>query len=155
MSVRSLRKRLFLPALIAASVLVGLGCGVVNPGLLGGSGATGATPAEAGASGNIAILVVNDTPVTTQANVTVTKVNGAEMVLNIPVPANDHVTVVQNCEVDTVQVESASYAGPGGAVIIPAAVSPLQMGLTLQCGGVVAVSITGAPPGVFLNVQSF
>lgn len=152
MRKRLTRACLLAPALTAASVLVGIGCGVVNPNLLGGPGAAAGVT---GTEGNVVIMVVNETSVTGQANVTVTKENGGQLVLNVPVPANEHVAVVQNCDVDTIQVDSASYAGTAGAVIVPATVSPIQMGLTLQCGGVVVISLTGAPPGVFLNVQTF
>ena len=152
MRKRKFRTRLLPPVLIAASVLIGLGCGVVNPNLLSGpSAATGVT----GIDGNIVIMVVNNTTVTAQANATVTKENGGQLVLNMPVAANEHLAVVQDCSVRTIQGGSASYAGTAGAVIIPATFSPIQMGLTLQCGGVVVISITGAPPGVFLNVQTF
>lgn len=153
MRKRLLRTCLLPPVLVTASILVGIGCGVINPDLVGAPEA--AEPEATGAQGNIVILVVNESTVTGQANVTVTKQNGGQMVLNIPVAANQHVAVVQNCEVDTIQVDSASFAGLTGAVIIPATVSPIRMGLTLQCGGVVAISLTGAPPGVFLNVQTF
>lgn len=125
---------------------------MLNPDVLGAVGGNTASQFEGG-QGNIVILVVNQTPVTTQANIEITKANGGVLTLNIPVPANDHEAIVQTCDVDTIQILQASYAGTGGAVIIPATVSPLQMGLNLQCGGVVAITMTGAPPNVFLGVQ--
>lgn len=162
MRQRFMARRLLPPLLVAASILVGLGCGVVNPSLLGGNAAAQTT----GIDGNIVILVINQTTVDAQANVTVTKTtatntsstttaNQGTVELNIPVLASSHAAVVQDCTVQTIQVTQASYAGTNGAVVIPSSVSPVQVGLTLQCGGVVAITITGAPPNVFLNVQSF
>ncbi len=150
---RSLSRRLLPPVLVVTSVLVGIGCGVLNPDLLGTVGANAASGVIN--KGNVVILVMNDTAVTAQANVTVTKINGSQLVLNVPVPANDHVAVVQDCDVDTITVDQASVAGTNGAVVIPATVSPVKMGQTLQCGGVMAISITGTAPGVFLNAQTF
>ncbi len=151
MKQRLLARRLLPPVLVSASILVGLGCGVVNPNLLGGNAAV-QTP---GLNGSIVILVINQTTVDAQANVTVTRTNGGSLDLNIPVLAGSHQAVTQDCEVNTIQVSQASYAGTNGAVVIPSSVSPVQVGSTLQCGGVVAVTITGAPPNVFLNVPSF
>jgi hypothetical protein len=128
------------------------GCGVLNPNLLGAVGANTAA-SVVGTEGNIAILVMNQTPVTIQVNLQITKTNGGVVNLNIPVQPNDHEAVVQSCEVDVVQILQASYAGAAGSVVVPATVSPLQVGLNLQCGGVVSITMTGAPPNVFLAVQ--
>jgi hypothetical protein len=139
---------------VACSLLAVLGCGVVNPdlvGTVGGNPATATTPVDA----NIVILVMNLTPVTAQASVRVTKRNQGVVELNIPVSSLDHAAVVQNCEVTSVEFVEASFAGPGGAVVVPASVSPLVVGQNLNCGGVVAITITGTPPGVFVTVQGF
>jgi hypothetical protein len=174
MRQRHLARRLSPPLLVSASILAGWGCGIVNPSLLGGNAAA----QTKGIEGNIVILVINNTTVDAQANVTVTKTetvtssgtgtatssgstvgSGTNVQgtvdLNIPGQPKSHSAVVQDCSVNTIQVTQASYAGTAGAVVIPSAVSPVQVGLSLQCGGVVTITISGAPPNVFLNVQSF
>jgi len=151
---RSLRWRLFPPVLIGISVLVGWGCGVLNPDLLGATG-TNLAASVTGTEGNVVIMVVNDTSGDAQADVTVTKENGAQLVLNVPAAANNHSIVVQNCEVQTIQVNQALVVGANGGVVVPTNVAPVTMGLNLQCGGGVVISISGTPPGVFVNAWSF
>ena len=93
-----------------------IGCGVVNPNLLG------AWSRRRGHRdrGNVVIMVVNETSVTGQANVTVTKENGGQLVLNVPVPANEHVAVVQNCDVDTIQwIRPVTQGRPGRSSFQP------------------------------------
>lgn len=153
---RSLRRRLFPPVLIALSVLVGWGCGVVNPDLLGTIGFNTASSSQI--NGVVVIMVVNETDAAAQATVTVTKTTETQTLTTtnqLSVGAQDHLVVVDDCDVDTIQVDQGSYAGPNGAVLVPATVSPVQMGVNLQCGGGVIVTFTGTPPGVFLNAFSF
>jgi hypothetical protein len=154
MTSRFAGSRLLGSGVVAASLLVVLGCGVANPALVGTLGSNTAA-AVTGIESNIAIMVMNLTPVTTQASIRVNKRNGGVVDLNIPVQPFDHTAVVQNCDVVSVEFVEASYAGPAGAVAIPTTVSPLVVGLNLNCGGVVAITIAGTPPGVFVTVQGF
>jgi hypothetical protein len=144
-------------AFVASSTLVGLGCGVVNPGILGAVGSnTGGTVSDPSTtSGNVVIMLMNQTNATAQANVRVTKVNGGTLDLNMAAAANDFAAVTQSCEVQTIQVVQASFAGPTGAVNVPAAVSPFTMGTTMQCGSVIAITLTGTPPSILIGVQGF
>lgn len=154
---RSMSRRLLPPMLIAASVLVGVGCGVLNPELLGAAGISN-TAGDDLTNGLVVLMLVNETGVSTEANLLITKtLNGVstEITTTLTATANNHMVLVDNCELDSIQVTDASYAGTGGAVTIPSTVAPARMGSTLQCGGGLVITISGSAPGVFLNALSF
>jgi hypothetical protein len=154
---RSLTRRLVPPLLIAASVLVGVGCGVINPELLGAVGASN-TAADDVTKGMVVVVLINGTDVSTEITTVTTKMlAGVSTDINktITAKARNHTVLVDDCELDSIQVTQASYAGTNGAVIVPSTVSPANMGENLQCGGGLVVTLTGAPPGVFLNAYSF
>jgi hypothetical protein len=156
MKRRILRKRLLPPVLIAASVLVGLGCGVVNPGLLGGTASTSTTAILN--QGVVVVMLINNTSATGQVSFDTNQtINGTtgDVTTTLIAPANDHLTWVRDCDFNTINVVQASYAGTNGAVIVPSTVSPVTMRQNIQCGGGVVLTLSGTPPGVFLNATSF
>ena len=158
---RSLRRRLLPPALIAASVLVGVGCGVVNPDLLGAAGVSN-TAANNLTNGVVVMMLINETDVSADVAIVGQRITGnatltttTDLSWSLTAPSHDHIVLVEDCELDWMQVTQASYAGTNGAVTIPATVAPAIMGETLQCGGGLVITISGTPPGVFLNAYSF
>ena len=143
--------------LIAASVLVGVGCGVLNPDLLGAAGVSN-TASTSLTNGMVVMMLINETGVSTSATLVTTKnLNGVstDITTTLTTPANNHLVLVDDCTLTSIQVTTASYAGANGAVVIPSTVAPAVLGETMQCGGGVVVTISGTPPGVFLNAATF
>jgi len=154
MKRRDLGTKLFLLMLLGAASAAVHGCGVLNPSLvstltLGTQGGT------IEAKGNVVILVMNTSSVTTQANIRVTRDDGGQVTLNIAVPAFGHRTFTQECEVQQIEFVEASFADVDGAVQIPFSVSPLVSGVNLDCGDVVAITMIGNPPNVAPQVAVY
>lgn len=154
---RSLLRRLLPPVLIAASVLVGVGCGVINPDLLGTVGISNNNTTTL-TNGMVVMVLLNETNVTASVTVVINKtIDGVDtdVTTTLTSPANDHIVLVDDCAINSIQVTDAVFAGTNGAVTIPSTVSPAVMGETLQCGGGVVVTISGTAPGIFLNAGAF
>jgi len=148
---------LFLTGLAALGLAGTVGCGMVNPSLLGG---LGVSPIQAldPAQGSLVIAVLNRSDAVAQAKVVVTKANGGELELNLttqpfsPGTELDHVVAVQDCDVESVELLEIIYAGPGGASTIASDAAPLLSGFNLSCGDVVVITITGTSPNVLVNL---
>jgi hypothetical protein len=137
--------------ILLSLILMISGCGIINPSLvssfIGNPVYTLDRP-----SGSIVILVMNATTQAAVVRVLVTKQNESEIELSLPVepfgdPSQlDHVMVVQDCNVESIQLLGGSIAseGGGGATEIPSDLPPLINGFNLSCGKVVSILIQGA-----------
>ncbi len=107
--------------------------------------------------GTLLIMVMNTADTAAVATVAVNKTNGGQLELKIPaLPFStahdlDHVTVIQDCDVTSIQLLGVTVAGVGE---IASDRPPLAMGVSLSCGDVVVIWITQAQ-NYFANLSVF
>ena len=108
---RSLIRLLLPPVLIAASVLVAVGCGVLNPDLLGAAGVSN-TGTTSLINGMVVLMLINETGVSTSAVLVSSKTDntGATTTSNttLTAAAHDHIVLVNDCQINQIQVNTAN-----------------------------------------------
>jgi len=149
-------------ALILAMAGLGLsinsGCGILNPSLInpdlvGAVSVGDAVNTIDEPEGYVAILLMNTSPFTIEAQLTVTKENGASKPWSLTAAAADFYVLTQDCDVASVAFVNFNYVDPiAGTILIPANLGNLTMGQGLECGGVIAITATGTPPTFTVNV---
>ena len=156
--------RCFLLAFYSALVMCfACGCGVLNPSLIGS--ATGdAISSLDNPEGTIIIVVMNSSLSTAAASFTITKSDGGVVDLVVPVlpadgnPADDGdvAMVVQDCDVQSIQLNTVLASLPTGDVQQFASdLAPLVKGERLSCGKVVSVMIVGVSPNLLVNLAVY
>lgn len=138
-------------ALTACGVALSVGCGVVNPSLLGAVGSNTASNITA-PQGYIVILLVNRSAVSTQARVQIRKENGAVQDLTLSSEPFNFFAFTQECGVTSIQFQTFGYAATTGTTNVNANLGVLRVGETFNCGNVIAVVANGNPPTFTVEV---
>ena len=136
------------------------GCGMLNPSLLVTLGGTPVRSLDS-PDGSLIILVMNRTTQVAAARVLVTKQNGGEVELTLPVePFNagtdlDHRMAVQDCDVESLQLIQVTATTATGVIEIPSDAPPITTGDggVELCGKVIAITISGTAPAVFVDLR--
>lgn len=139
--------------LIGLGSAVMIGCGVLNPSLIGSVGGNTATTVKAPSGYNVFIIQnVSATPVRVRTEVT--KTNGGVVPLNISLTAFQRVMRTQECDIQSVAITEA-VAGTDESIDITNNTGTLQGTTDLPCGSVVLIQVTGPIPPLTLQAQVF
>lgn len=140
---------------IGLLALLAGGCGILNPDLLSSFGGNSVVGLDR-PNGAILILVMNLTSSAAVVRIEVTKRDGGTLELSVPLepfgPGTelDHMTLVQECDVESIQFLGGSIESDTGGdpIEIPAELPPVTYGSQLFCGKVVTITIPGVglPP---------
>lgn len=161
MSDRSVPHRWAMLPLVTLSLVSATSCDVINPALLGSTGGSTIRALE-NAQGSLVILVMNRTTAVAAAQVLVTKQSGGTVLLTIPVQEfgdgndRDFSAIVQDCDIEQVQLlQVTAVSGEGETVEVPSDAPPLRMGIEINCGSVIAITVSGTSPTLFLDLTVF
>ena len=142
-------------ALVAWTVL-GLtgagGCGVLNPALVSSLGVNPAGSIDP-PEGYVVILVMNQSATSVQVDADIAYQDGTSKVWTIGADPVKYTAFALDCRnLESIHVTAFRYAGLGGVVETPAALGTLVVGQAVNCGGIVAVTAAGTPPGFSVQV---
>ena len=147
-------------AIILPAIGFVAGCDVLNPALMG-TVSPSSVRALSAPEGTILIAVLNSSSALAAVRVEVVKKDGGIIDLVIPVqaadsdPTNeaDHVTVVQDCDVASIQLREVIAGLPtGGIQQLASDRPPLLNGEQFSCGKIVVITITGTPPNLLVEI---
>jgi len=146
-----------------AGLGLGNGCDVLNPSLVGTIGNSSIAGLTAPA-GTMLITVLNTTTSPAAVRLRVTKDSGGSLDLSVPVAAadnnaedpSDNATVVQDCDVYSIELLSVAAALPNGEIQqLATDRPPLRKGLELSCGKLVVITLTGVAPNLFVQMAVY
>lgn len=136
------------------------GCDVLNPALVGTFSASSVASLSA-PEGTILIAVLNSSSALAAAHIEVIKEDGGVVDLIIPVQASDgnpadetdHATVVQDCDVASIELLEVIAALPtGGVQQLGSDQPPLLNSVHFSCGKVIVITIAGTPPNLLVEI---
>jgi len=162
MQCRRCLVRVFPGLILVMAVFLPAGCGVLNPALTGTVLPNSVSTLEA-PQGSILIAVFNQTTSIAAVRFEITKKNGGTVDLVIPVqPADgnaaneaDRGLAIQDCDVQSIRLVEVLASVPGGVQQFGTGLAPLEDGLRLSCGKVVAVFIAGTAPNLLASLDVF
>jgi len=145
---------------MTASVCPLLGCSNLNPSFVASLGGSSVSTIVAGRGYNV-ILLINNTAFDVTAVVDVTKPNGATAEWMMTALPADFSSIVEQCELQTVQVSAITYVdtSSGTAAAGTVAFNPddgqFIAGQNLTCGQVIAITVAGTPPAVAATIGAY
>ncbi len=142
--MRDCRFRATLALATAGLAAAWMGCGVLNPDLIG---TTATFPAVRMTSpdGYIVLMLVNQSVTSTQATYDLVR-NGVTMQETISSGPLNFFAITLSCDSTSVDLQTFGYAGTDGVIEIPANLGVLQVGQDIFCGSVISVEAIGTPP---------
>jgi hypothetical protein len=144
-----MRTALLISAL--AIVFLPMGCGIINPrllGTIGGNPASAINPIE----GHIAILLMNNSDTFVQVEMDIADREEPNQ-LFLGAEANDYIVATKPCDnLISIDIQIYRYNLDGESTEESANLGTLELGDAIFCGEVIAITVTGTPPDFSVEI---